>query len=1786
MSTIVLPGMLHDKLALLARRLAWLRLARYVGSTIAVLAGATLVTAAVDALVELPRVFRLCVLVFWLVGACFAIVRGARLWRQQYDSEALAALIESAYPNLAERLTTSVELAESSEKAHGSPILIDLLLRETEIRSSRLDFLQAAPEKTTRRRMILGAVAVMLLVAPWAIWPQTYAQKVRRLAMPWLPDALDYQVRYSQDDVVIARGSPLSLAAHLVASQSDARLPERAYLVMVNEKGQTKRLSLTSEAPRVFQIRLNEVTESFTYRIEAGRASGEERRVLVVDPIRLQPNSPTVLVCPPEYARAEPLPPERGILDLSCLQYSRLRFEYRFDQPAQKAWVTWVGEDAPGGRTHDLELSPDARSASFEMTAVHNGRLLLTIVGDHDIRTEVPGQAIHVNADRPPTFVKAPAIGQQLRVVSPDDQLELDIVVGDDIGVGEAQLEYRVNSGPIEVVPIPLQGVGTPQAQGRLVWKLADLGKDGETVQFRIRATDNRHVPEVKLGPQVVYAPAESRWFAVKLARNAQPLKQQEITAQREEIRNRLNELIGELNREQRRVYKARVEANQAPRLSPDVAEQLRDLRQEHSRNEKLLADLTRDVDQITELRSLAHRLQDVSDQEMRQAANALSQAQQERQAALPRDEQLGQADQSLQAAVKKLEELKKENDRLAGQRQDRSRVQQLAEKQRRLAEETAEELAPARRKQLVEEQVKIENELRELARSSEALKQAWEAARAEQAQQLAEKARELAHQQRELSQAIDQAQKELLRGELEALAERQKQLAERADKLALDSRQAVAAALSRPLETEDARDAARELEKGNVLDALTKQEQSAQELDRWAKDLQRALDLARDPREAVKQLARWQRDLKNRMVQEAKEAAPDKVEPDRLQAWQNEQDAVRQAIGRLPVPNEDTEARRERQAALQHATRAMSDLARGETESAAERMEKANQSLERLADRLPNLHQRFAEAREEIRRLRREQEDLLRQTEQAASVRSEKQTNLPRNESEVQKRFADAERKQAEMLDRLSRLNLPGFEARQFRAEQTMARALSDLKAGRPSDAAISQAEAKRHLERLEQALSGQQPVDEKVAELARRQRSLADRAAQAQGTPEANADRERLWQQLAAEQSRLAQEVAVVPPTEATQRHQQAVESVRRAENQARQNAQEFVHQASRAAKQLDDWAKQLSSGEDDVTKADRLAKSMRELSQQSRDRKPGERPADELQKKQAAIQEEARQIRGGEKAEREKQEAAEALAQLLRVTSDDLAKAQHQAAEALERLAEKLASSNPSAASREPADSGVRSVQDLAREQHRLVADTQRSRREAARVTPERANQMAQELARRQAGLREQASRILPDSQDEGRKTAQSAMRQAERALDRGEWEQAEQQLNAAARALERLAQTEGVQASREAPSGLPQPDQVDQARQLAQEQREIRDAVQQVLSKRANQDREAVERQLRDLTREQQRIAEEASDLARRQVPESRQAQRATEASRSARQAGQQLLNGAFDPARQSGEQASEQWRRFAQSAEGADSRDAEQLAKRQDAVNQRMAQLLQDPAFRQAQQVLRQQELQRQTQQLAAQLARQAEQTEGSVQDSLRQAAQAAGRANNLMQQAQQRQQEGNASGRRVTQQLAARDLDRAAQWAQRASGQRANEEQAPASVREMGSALRQAQAQMQEARGQLGQGQPQQARQAMESAARSLQQAARAGDSRNPAQLPRPAAGEPLNDGSATGAAIDLSRYGPDATRFKGKPWGELPGELRSRIIQDLKAQFGEDYGRMIKLYFEQLADRTSSDRK
>ncbi len=104
---------------------------------------------------------------------------------------------------------------------------------------------------------------------------------------------------------------------------------------------------------------------------------------------------------------------------------------------------------------------------------------------------------------------------------------------------------------------------------------------------------------------------------------------------------------------------------------------------------------------------------------------------------------------------------------------------------------------------------------------------------------------------------------------------------------------------------------------------------------------------------------------------------------------------------------------------------------------------------------------------------------------------------------------------------------------------------------------------------------------------------------------------------------------------------------------------------------------------------------------------------------------------------------------------------------------------------------------------------------------------------------------------------------------------------------------------------------------------------------------------------------------------------------------------------------------------------------------------------------------------------------------------------------------------------------------------------------------------------------------PKDAQAAMQAAAKKLAEAANQLAKQGARSLPNPAARN-----SAAKASISAGGRLPANVMKElpldpsaGKAWGELPGELKTRMLQDFRARFGEDHAEMIRQYFDRLAE-------
>src|SRR4051812_46925315 len=209
MSPQPLPAPLQQKLSALAGHVPRFRLLRGLSLLALVLAvgctGVFLLDLALDLTEEILS---------WLLAGLAVVTLATLLFglvlplRKRLDVDALAALIEKKYPELGERLTSSVELTRNRE-THGAAAFIAYLLQETERHTQRLVFRHAFPTRRTRRLAAAGVVALGLAVLPAVLVAERHADFRQRFLTCWFaPPALQFEV--TPGDGYAALGRPLS----------------------------------------------------------------------------------------------------------------------------------------------------------------------------------------------------------------------------------------------------------------------------------------------------------------------------------------------------------------------------------------------------------------------------------------------------------------------------------------------------------------------------------------------------------------------------------------------------------------------------------------------------------------------------------------------------------------------------------------------------------------------------------------------------------------------------------------------------------------------------------------------------------------------------------------------------------------------------------------------------------------------------------------------------------------------------------------------------------------------------------------------------------------------------------------------------------------------------------------------------------------------------------------------------------------------------------------------------------------------------------------------------------------------------------------------------------------------------------------------------------------------------------------------------------------------------------------------------------------------------------------
>jgi hypothetical protein len=1672
MPAAVLPRALEEKLNDLAHRVHRLRLLRGLSwlTLTLLLTGVTAIV--VDAVFDLSAVGRGLLLALWL------LVGGLATWRfvfyelrQPIPITELAAAVENRYPSLAERLSSVVELSEHADIGNGSQSLIDALTRDTARRTKQLNFYEAAPAAPVIQSTLLTTLVTVAVLLP-VLFVSGTGERVRRFLLPWYTPRVEvpFRVVVSSGEPVVKRGEAVTLTGYLERIHPNATIPETAALVY-RELGSDdeKKLPMTGDDKAAFHVTRPSVTADFEYCLEAGTVRSGWHRVIVVDPVEFADGTLFTII-PPAYASPTFEKQIRhGLREFDGLQFSQVKFEWIFTRPAVSGSVEWKPANSQGAYPAErfpVEFAADKMSGRAEFTLKADGVLRIVLFGEHNVRTEIT-MATRAIVDTPPRFVKAAGITtDQPQDIRPDDTLPIDLAIEDDVRIEAVLLEYVVNDNVAEAVtvPLPLTGIGTPRADGTFAFNLTGKAKEGDTILYRIKASDNRRVPAFELAEQTTYYP-EKGWAELRLRESARPLAEQEILAQQEKLRERLTAAQREVTTARDELEQVKTVAAGRPTLGIEETVRLENVRTTARDATRLLDDLAREISLTPELRKLASAIRAVAESSLRQADDVMRKAANE-PAPEPRDQAFADAVNRLDVAARKLEELLTENDRVARDRLDRRKLEQLAAEQAKLAEATQQKIEdPKALHDIARQQEQLNAELRDLLSKNQTLQQAVNELAREEANHLAKLARRLADDHKALEQATKNADSAARKQAFEAITKAQADLARQAADLARRTQTSARLADTAPAPPEQFENASERLAQDDPIGAMTEQEKAARTLDRLADALEQTAAARIDPKETVRQLIRLEEDLRKQF----QDAMSDKSFPDELRIrLREQQDAIRRVTSKLHVPPANESAK----AAQQDAENALAKAREALSEDASkidEAMQDVTEALRQLGHRLPTREQRLRQAKAELETLQREQDELTREIEERLKG-WDKQVPDEAHQKQLANRLQRMAEKQAELVDKLAGLDAPGLDSRIDRTVAATQQAADDLRQGLPYDIPASQQEARRQVERLRQALDGKTPADELADALAKKQRQLAEAAEKLTARP----DRRSLqnMQDLQREIGRQLENLRDPFVAERLTRAQQAVKATDDA-LRTPNDVDELRKKAKAAADELDRLADELAGVESPAERIERLTREQQNRVEAAK--KAGAKPptleasADE-QRELERLQEELQRTRVGQ--------AQEAKKKVI---------------DALQRLRQ-----NP--------------TPDRSPGMQKAVVDTLKNLAEQIRANDDRTAKQSR-LGEPNDG--DTADGLLPSLTD------------------------------------------------------------ARQARKLARQQRELKDQLAQANEQASNPISPTDNTGIEKLANELDQLAQEADSLAKEMRDAT--AKVIEDAAAAARRAADQLRLGDPLSAQATGEQVEQELKRVA--SDTGFGQNVKKLAEKQASLNQQIESAMQNPGAAAAQRRAKQDQLAQQTAELADRLDSAAASPTSDLQmvdkDLLRQAAGAEREAAQQMQRVSREQAGGRKSSANEALLQATAAAERAADFAQMAIGEQPGKRRTDANARSAGRAVQQADVSQRTSQQHARQGDGPRARAAMLEAANHLGRAAES--------LAKSTGGDSNISGGNDGTAADkptTNEFPPDLAQYLARPWGELPGDIKAKIIQDLRAKYGEDYARVIKLYFEQIADR------
>jgi hypothetical protein len=394
-------------------------------------------------------------------GACLAVA-AAVAWRRlvrplvrRFTEADLAALVERAYPQLEDRLSSAIHFVRPSGRPAGaSAELMDRCVAEAATATRPLAFVSVLRMRPVWRAM-LGAGALFLATAALALaTPVVAAQWARRnLLMREAPYPKQTHLEVLGANPIRAiRGDPLTIT---VAARAGTVAPRHVtfHMEFASTGGAAESVPADARDPSRYVKTFPMVNEPFTFHVTGNDDRTDEVRVALVE--RPELKELDLEVRHPVYTGLAPRKVRRGVGTIDMPVDGVLALAGLATKDLRAAEITLDGE--PAGTCRVLEAGPEARRRIEGQVAVAAPgapgpprptlalRVVLHDTEDCD-NAKAASYTLLVRPDQPPTVhLEAVRMGGEITSVA---LVPLEVAARDDYGVTSSEVEWSVESAP------------------------------------------------------------------------------------------------------------------------------------------------------------------------------------------------------------------------------------------------------------------------------------------------------------------------------------------------------------------------------------------------------------------------------------------------------------------------------------------------------------------------------------------------------------------------------------------------------------------------------------------------------------------------------------------------------------------------------------------------------------------------------------------------------------------------------------------------------------------------------------------------------------------------------------------------------------------------------------------------------------------------------------------------------------------------------------------------------------------------------------------------------------------------------------------------------------------------------------------------------------------------------------------------------------------------------------------------------------------------------------------